>query len=76
MAAPLVAGQAALVRAAYPALTAAAVAERIRTTATPGPTGEPPRVDAAAALGLAPTERHVEVNGDDQHWLYLPAIEK
>lgn len=76
MAAPLVAGQAALVRAAYPALTAAAVAERVRTTATPASSGEPPRADAAAALGLARTARPVAQGGGSQHRLYLPAITK
>lgn len=50
MAAPLVAGQAALIRSVYPALDAVAVAERIRATSVPifGPV--PLRVDAAAAL--------------------------
>lgn len=56
MAAPLVAGQAALVRAAHPSWAPPQVAERIRRTAS-GPSGEPPRIDAAAALGLPPTQR-------------------
>jgi subtilisin family serine protease len=76
MAAPLVAGQAALVRAANPALKAAAIAGRVRTSATPAPSGEPPRADAAAALGLARTERPVGQGGASQHRLFLPAITK
>ncbi|MFO7634670.1 MAG: S8 family serine peptidase [Caldilinea sp.] len=74
MAAPLAAGQAALVRAANPLLTAAQVAERIRLTAS-GPAGEPPRIDAAAALGLPRTQRPI-APGDDTpaHWLFLPAV--
>lgn len=56
MAAPLVAGQAALIRSVAPLLTAAQVSDRIVSTAH-GPAGEPPRIDAAAALGLARTTR-------------------
>jgi thermitase len=52
MAAPLVAGQAALVRAANPRFDAAAVVQRILSTsfAISGPV--PRRIDAAAALGI------------------------
>jgi hypothetical protein len=52
MAAPLVAGEAALVRAANPRLSAAAVVERILETSfvITGPV--PRRIDAAAALGI------------------------
>ncbi len=70
MAAPLVAGQAALVRAVYPALSAGQVASRIQATAAPAPAGEPPRVDAAAAVGLPATERPV----GNSLSVYLPAI--
>lgn len=73
MAAPLVAGQAALVRAAYPELTAAQVAERIRLTAW-GPDGEPPRVDAAAALGLSPTQRPMVQEPTFSYRLFLPVV--
>lgn len=57
MAAPLIAGQAALLRSAEAALSAPQIAARIQATAAPGPAGEPPRADAAAALGLPPTVR-------------------
>jgi len=84
MAAPLAAGQAALVRAAAPLLTAAQVSDRIRNTAH-GPAGTPPRIDAAAALGLARTTRPLpddnEPGGGDEtppspatHSLYLPVV--
>lgn len=73
MAAPLAAGQAALVHAAYPLLTAAEIAERIRLTAS-GPAGEPPRIDAAAALGLPPTQRPILHNLPPSHRLFLPAV--
>lgn len=57
MAAPLVAGTAALVRAASPDLDAGAVTRRIRATALPLCTAPLRRIDAAAALGLPATER-------------------
>ena len=72
MAAPLVAGQAALVRAVYPALSAGQVASRIQATAAPAPAGEPPRVDAAAAVGLPATERPI----GNSLSVYLPAISR
>lgn len=52
MAAPLAAGQAALVRAHTPDLSAAQVTEQIITTAAPIAGPVPRRIDAAAALGL------------------------
>jgi subtilisin family serine protease len=52
MAAPLVAGTAALVRSAHPDLSPAAVAERITATAAHIAGPVPRRVDAAAALGM------------------------
>lgn len=52
MAAPLVAGQAALVRAANPRLDAAAVVKRIRDSSFVIAGHVPRRVDAAAALGI------------------------
>ena len=52
MAAPLAAGTAALVRAAYPALSPAEVADRLVSTAAPIDSPVPRRVDAAAAVGL------------------------
>lgn len=83
MAAPLVAGQAALVRAWAPLWTAAQVSDRIRTTAH-GPLGEPPRIDVAASLGLSPTTRPLlndeQPGGGDNNpapvmrSLYLPVI--
>ena len=84
MAAPLAAGQAALVRAAAPPLTAAQVSDRIRSTAH-GPAGTPPRIDAAASLGLARTTRplpddNAPGGGDETpppaatHSLYLPVV--
>jgi subtilisin family serine protease len=73
MAAPLAAGQAALVRAAYPQLTAVQVVERIRLTAS-GPAGEPPRIDTAAALGLPPTQRPIIHDPTHSHRLFLPAV--
>jgi thermitase len=73
MAAPLIAGQAALVRAAYPHLTAAQVAERIRLTAS-GPAGEPPRIDAAAALGFPSTQRPIVQEPIHSHRLFLPTV--
>ncbi len=84
MAAPLVAGQAALVRSSAPLWSAAQVSDRIRTTAH-GPLGEPPRIDVAASLGLAPTTRPLpdgDPGGGDNnpapetHRLYLPAIRR
>jgi thermitase len=54
MAAPLVAGTAALVRAANPDLSPADVAERITATAAAIAGPVPRRVDAAAALGCPP----------------------
>jgi thermitase len=54
MAAPLTAGTAALVRAAYPDLSPAQVAERITATAAAIAAPVPRRVDAAAALGFQP----------------------
>ena len=70
MAAPLVAGQAALVRAVYPVLSAGQVAKRIQDTAAPALAGEPPRIDAAAAVGLQATERPV----GNSNSVYLPTI--
>jgi subtilisin family serine protease len=55
MAAPLTAGTAALVRAAYPNLSPAEVAQRITETAARIKGPVPRRVDAAAALGLPAT---------------------
>jgi len=52
MAAPLVAGTAALVRAANPELSPAAVVERITATAAEIAGPVPHRIDAAAAVGL------------------------
>jgi subtilisin family serine protease len=52
MATPLVAGEAALVRAAQPHLTAAAVVGHILSTSTDIGGAVPKRIDAAAALGL------------------------
>ena len=72
MAAPLVAGLAALVRATYPEWRALQVANRIQTTATPAAAGEPPRVDAAAALGLRATERPVGATNR----IYLPTVSR
>src|SRR6266545_697912 len=54
MAAPLVAGTAALVRAANPELSPAAVVERITATAAEIAGPVPHRIDAAAALGFQP----------------------
>jgi thermitase len=54
MATPLAAGTAALLRAAYPNLSPAAVVGRITTTAVAIAGPVPRRVDAAAALGLVP----------------------
>ncbi|HEY0581015.1 MAG TPA: S8 family serine peptidase [Chloroflexota bacterium] len=51
MASALAAGEAALVRAANPALKAQDVIQRIANSAVKLPGGVPPRVDAAAALG-------------------------
>lgn len=51
MAAPLTAGEAALVRAAFPTLTAAKIAQRIVSTAAPVSSAVPHRIDAAAAVG-------------------------
>jgi len=75
MAAPLVAGQAALVRAAEPLLTAAQAADRIYLSAF-GPVGEPPRIDAAAALRLSPTQRPEPPDDTPplSHQLFLPGI--
>ena len=56
MAAPLVAGQAALLRATQPAWTPAQVTQQITATASAAP-AVPPLVDVAAALGLRATER-------------------
>lgn len=56
MAAPSVAGVAALVRAQDPSLGAVAVVERLVITAQPLCSIGPPRLDAAASLGLAPAE--------------------
>jgi subtilisin family serine protease len=64
MAAPFVAGQAALVQAANPLLTAAQVVQQMTATAVEMDGPVPLRIDAAAALGLA-----------DAVWrTYLPAI--
>ncbi|MGQ9926783.1 MAG: S8 family serine peptidase [Chloroflexaceae bacterium] len=52
MAAPLVAGAAALVRAADPGLRAPEVAAWLRSAAAPLCADGPPRLDSAAALGL------------------------
>ena len=58
MATPLVAGQAALVRAANPLSGTVEIAVHMQRTASPAAAGEgPPQVDAAAALGLRATER-------------------
>lgn len=73
MAAPLVAGQAALVRAAYPLLTAAQIAQRIRLTAS-GPLGEPPRIDAAAVVGLPRTQRPAALSPNLSNSLFLPVV--
>jgi thermitase len=54
MAAPLAAGAAALLRAQQPALSAAAVAERLAETGRPICGAIPARLDAAAALGVPP----------------------
>ncbi len=53
MAAPLVAGAAALLRAAKPGLRAQEAASRLVATAAPLCGNGPPRLDAAAALGLS-----------------------
>jgi subtilisin family serine protease len=53
MATPLTAGTAALVRAAYPSLSPAEVANRIKTTSVTITGPVPHRVDSAAALGLS-----------------------
>jgi hypothetical protein len=55
MAAPFAAGQAALVRATYPDLTATEVAQRIVATAAAISGLVPLRIDAAAALGVVDT---------------------
>ena len=55
MAAPFAAGQAALLRAAYPDLAAAEVVERIVTTAAPIGGLVPLRIDTAASLGVVDT---------------------
>lgn len=52
MAAPNAAGIAALLRAREPALSAAAVVDRLVTSAQPLCSDGPPRLDAARALGL------------------------
>jgi subtilisin family serine protease len=53
MAAPFAAGQAALVQAANPLLTAAQVVQQMAATAAEIEGPVPLRIDAAAALGLA-----------------------
>ena len=53
MATPLTAGTAALVRAAYPSLSPAAVANQIKATAATITGPVPRRVDSAAALGIS-----------------------
>jgi thermitase len=73
MAAPLVAGQAALVRAAHPLSGTVEVAVHMQRTASPAAAGEgPPRVDAAAAVGLRATERPLVT----AEWVYLPKVMK
>ncbi len=83
MATPLVAGQAALIRSADATLSAPLVAARIQDTAAPGSAGEPRRTDAAASLGLPPTDRSPAPGGDDNpapspdestFSLFLPSI--
>lgn len=83
MATPLVAGQAALIRSADATLRAPLVAARIQDSAAPGSAGEPRRADAAASLGLPPTDRSPAPGGDDNpapspdesaFALFLPSI--
>lgn len=68
MAAPFVAGQAALIRAFFPTFTPADVANRIRTTAQPIGGPVPLRIDVAASLGAS------SVNNAGQRIAYLPLI--
>ena len=71
MATPLVAGQAALVRAANPLSGTVEVAVHMQRTASPAAAGVgPPQVDAAAAVGLRATERPLVGAG----WVYLPKV--
>jgi thermitase len=71
MATPLVAGQAALVRAANPLSGTVEVAVHMQRTASPAAAGVgPPQVDAAAAVGLRATERPLVAAG----WVYLPKV--
>jgi subtilisin family serine protease len=73
MAAPLVAGQAALVRAANPLSGTVEVVVHLQRTASPAAAGEgPPQVDAAAAVGLRATERPLVT----AEWVYLPKVSR
>lgn len=75
MAAPLVAGQAALARAINPLLSAAQITEQIHLTAW-GPVGEPPSIDAAAVVGLPRTQRPAPdpLAPDFTDLLFLPVV--
>ena len=73
MAAPLVAGQSALVRALYPLSSTVEVAVHMQRTAIPAAAGEgPPQIDAAAAVGLRATARPIT----SLRQLYLPLLSR
>jgi len=84
MAAPLTAGVAALVRAADPSLNADEAANKIIRAAVPMRNRAPRRVDAATALGLAPTTRGRSLSLAEQTFmteeqtftLFLPMVSR